>query len=99
MGMAKQIINEIVIQAGNDVDAWEANGDSSFAIAHGIQDVYAADAEGIRNLINEFEEYSNIVDFLEGLYDLDTIVREAMYDTVMLTEKWNERLEVGIFQQ
>ena len=90
--MAKQIITEIATQAHKDADAWEAAGEGSE-----IANVYTEDANDVRGVIDQLERWSNLDDFIEELYDLDTIVREAMYDTIMLAEKWSKELEQGIF--
>ena len=81
MGMAKQIIEEIIEQANVDAAAIFDN------------------AEQIHDAISVFAEYANIQDLLEDLYALDSTKREAMQETISVTEMWNERLEVGIFQQ
>ena len=92
MGMAKQIITEIATQAHKDADAWEAAGKGS-----NIEQVYINDANDVRVIIAQLERWNNLDDFIGELYNLDTIVRETMYDTIMLAEKWSKELETGIF--
>lgn len=72
---------ELIQIAHADADAWNDMGRSSFAQEHGLTLGYHTDAEEVRAIIEKFEKHGDLDTFRDDLCDLDTIVRDAMFNT------------------